>query len=397
MGWKRADEMRGERMKNMDVTRVDFWRFLVSLALVGIVCDSRFPEHHASAAMPAVPVQNAARVTTSVVPPTRTDNNVGAGLAPAPDRATARVAPTQTAAVPPPYAGELFGVKVPLQNYNFVKAGIMIFGNKWGAPVRSDADLEKATWDQLLLSFIAFNENIAVIREEINVEITKTLAAENVSFDWKKDAAAYESWVKTRTSVSARVFEEEIRHLLQIEKLRAKILDAMNPPVTEDEARQKFLNEHNSLSVELAQAANLKEAENFYKRVQGKAKLWDARKHTQPQDFKRPGFVSLEFLIDLWKIPADACYAMMQRNAGDIYPPRPIYKGYAVFKVLEKKPADEAGFTSAKDAYVEKVRNQKRYQWLDFWFNDAKAKAQIKSYPLAAQGEQKNLAGTSGK
>jgi hypothetical protein len=27
---------------------------------------------------------------------------------------------------------------------------------------------------------------------------------------------------------------------------------------------------------------------------------------------------------------------MMNRDIGEVYPPRPIYKGYGVFKILEK-------------------------------------------------------------
>ena len=221
---------------------------------------------------------------------------------------------------------------------------------------------------------------------EVDAEISKTLSAEKVTFDWKKDKSAYEKWVKGRTNIPAQAFGEEIRHFLQIDKLRARVMESVKLQATEGEARQKFLNENNSLSVELVQCATQIEADEFYKKVKGRVSLWEKEKQKRPQDFKRPGFVSLEFLIDLWKIPEDACYAMMQAKAGDMYPPRPIYKGYAVFRVLEKKPADQSGFAAARESYLEKVRNIKKIQGFSSWFDNLKKQAHLKVYLPAQAG-----------
>ena len=165
------------------------------------------------------------------------------------------------------FAGEFFGVQVPMENYYFVKAAISIFGNKWGERPQTPAQLEEATWDQLLLSFVAFNQNIQVSQEEIDAELGKVLAAEKVSFDWKKDPPAFENWVKSKTGESALLFENQIKHLLQLEKLHNLVMENIKPEIQNQEAYQEFLNAHSSLNLELVQLENQGQAEEFYRKV----------------------------------------------------------------------------------------------------------------------------------
>ena len=117
----------------------------------------------------------------------------------------------------PQFAGEFFGIRVTLQNYYFVKGVISVFGNKWGPQPQSQEELEKAIWDQLLMSFEAFRRGVEINQEEVDEEINKILAAERVEFDWKKDKTSYEKWVKDKTNGSAEVFEGQLKHLIQLQ------------------------------------------------------------------------------------------------------------------------------------------------------------------------------------
>jgi len=68
---------------------------------------------------------------------------------------------------------------------------------------------------------------------------------------------------------------------------------------------------------------------------------------------------------------------MMQKAQNELYPPRPIYKGYAVFKILEKRPADESLFAERREGYLEKVRSNKAHEGLKSWVNNLKMQANI--------------------
>ncbi|MBU2102374.1 MAG: SurA N-terminal domain-containing protein [Candidatus Omnitrophica bacterium] len=281
------------------------------------------------------------------------------------------------------FVGEIFGEKVPINNYYFVRGVIAVFGNKFGAPPNTKEDLESAIWDQLLLSLVAFSQNISVTQEEIDAEITRTLAAEHTAFDRVSDPENYHEWLQKKAGLTPELFENQIRYLLQLQKLKNHVIDTVVAPritVSDEEAYEAFLREHNTLALELVQFKAQEEAGAFYKKVAGRSRSWDREKTRYEKDVRKPGFVSLEFLIDLWGIPADAAFAMVTRSIGDIYPPRPVYKGYAVFKILQTRQADTSLFPGAKENYREKVKAKKKVSGFANWFVGLKNAAQIKIY-----------------
>jgi len=278
------------------------------------------------------------------------------------------------------YAGEFFGIKVPKTNYLFVKSTLQVFGYRGRPPAKNEEELEDQIWEQLLLSFIAFQREINVSQQDLENEIERLLKVQKVDFDFRKDKDKYEQWVKEKTNEPVVLFENQLRHLLQLEKLKEKMMEEIPVEVTEEEAHQEFLNEYNTLSVELVEFSNIKEAEDFYNKVKRRPKIWDKEKEKRPKDFKRPGFVSLEFLIDIWKFPKDACYEMLKLKKDQFYKPSPIYKGYAVFKVLEKRLANEQDFAKLKNGYYEQIRQRKKIESYDRWIKNLKEVAGIKIY-----------------
>ncbi|MFA5356678.1 MAG: hypothetical protein WC301_04665 [Candidatus Omnitrophota bacterium] len=288
----------------------------------------------------------------------------------------------------PGYTGEFLDTRVPEQNYIFVKSALTVFSNRWGPAPRTEEEREGQVWDQLLLSYEAFRRNIDVTQEEVDAEITNLLQEYKVEFDWKQDRESFESWVKEKAGEPAELFENQIRHLLQVEKLRRTIIESIQPPVTEDEAYQSFFDEYSSLSIELAQFDDKEEAEDFYRKARRKPKLWDKGKEERPDAFRKPGFVSLQFLMDIWRLPKDAVHKMLKMRKGDLYGPSPIYKGYAVFQILEARQADKKEFAKVKERYFDKVKRRKQHEGYNDWFKGFKEQANIKVYSKeGGQGE----------
>jgi hypothetical protein len=281
------------------------------------------------------------------------------------------------------YIGEFsgFGMKIAANNYYFIKRTIAVFGTKWGASPTTETELEDRVWEQLLLSYEAFRRNITVTESELDEEIGKMLKSEKAAFDWKSDKQAYEKWVKEKTSEPVELFENQLRHLIQLENLRKQVLSSFSPAVTEKEAYQEFLNEYNTLELELVQFDEAKDAQGFYKKMQNPS-LWEKEKKKNPKFAKYPGFVSLEFLINMWKIPKDDLYKMLSLDVNAIYPPIPIYRGYGVMRILKKRVAVEADFPPLRDSYFKQVEMIKKYDLLNEWLGKLKETAKIKVYPL---------------
>lgn len=282
---------------------------------------------------------------------------------------------------PPQYAGSFFDTQVTVSNYYFMKGVIAVFGNKFGPQPTTPQETEDVVWEGLVLSYEAFRRGITVSDDEVNQEIGKILAADQVTFDWKKDKDAYEKWARAKANVPASVLEGQLKHLIQIQKLRNKMMEEANPPVSGKEAYQKFINEYSNLSVELVQFDDLKKGNEFYKKAKRSPDFWEKEKKKAPKDFKRPGAVSLEFLMDLWGFDKKASHRMMRLNPGQFYPPSPIYKGYGVFKVLGKRVPDRSLYPKMKQGFYSAVRGVKKHQALKEWTEDLKKEANIQVYP----------------
>jgi len=286
------------------------------------------------------------------------------------------------------YVGGFFDTQVPEQNYLFIKGVIAVFGNKFGKQPKSAQETEEVVWDQLLMSFEAFRRGITVSQEEVDDEVNKILQSERVTFDWKKDKEAYEKWVKGKTNEPASFFENQIRHMIQLQKLKEQVMQAIEPTVTDEEAFQGFLNENSSIDLELAQFDAKEDAVSFYDKVKSDPDAWEKEKSKGGKDFRRPGGVTCQFLIDFWKIPEKALQEMVKLKPGEFYKPETIYKGWGVFKVLGSKAADETKFNDIKERYYEKIKAGKRYGGFNEWFENLKKEANIKVFPLDERTEK---------
>jgi hypothetical protein len=139
--------------------------------------------------------------------------------------------------------------------------------------------------------------------------------------------------------------------------------------------------------LELKQFDQLKDAEAFYQKMKD-PKAWVEEGKKDPKFFQHPGFVSFEFLINMWKIPKDDLYKMLAMDIDSIYPPIPVYKGYGVMRILKKRPADPVEFPKVRESYFKQVEMLKKYEQLKDWLNNLKQEAGIKIYPAATQADK---------
>jgi len=276
---------------------------------------------------------------------------------------------------------------VPWANYYFIQGAIVVFGTRWGESPRTEQELQDRIWEQLVLSYEAFRRNIKVEDKELEEEIDKMLKGEKVAFDWKKDKQAFADWVKEKSKENVELFQNQLRHLIQLEKLRKEVLDTFKPQVTEEEAKNEFINEYNTIELELKQFDQLKDAQAFYQDMKN-PKLWVEKGNIEPKFFQHPGFVSFEFLINMWKIPKDDLYKMLDLEVDSIYPPIPVYKGYGVIRILKKRPADPAEFPKVRESYFKQVEMLKKYDQLKNWLNKLKQDAGIKIYPVNSRTDK---------
>jgi peptidylprolyl isomerase len=279
--------------------------------------------------------------------------------------------------------GEAFGKPVSRQTFlNYYKTALL-FTRSGEKTERTDEETRQEAWQNLVFIKEARDTGIQIPKEEVVSEVKRLLAEKSVEYGADK----YRVWVLTNFNEDPQTFETRIEELLMVNRLLKNKLDP-EVSVTEQEMKDKFLNGYNSFESEyiLFGEGKQKEAQDFARQVKKNPKLWfDAFIEKKPLGQKGASWInimSLEALIDLWLIPKDEAYRILNSKPGDFIASKNYY-GDVVFRLLYTKKADLKEYNAAKQEYYRKMltvgRKRKMAQdFLDDLFKRANLKDLVK-------------------
>ena len=277
-------------------------------------------------------------------------------------------------------AGSIFGVPVPAANYYFAKRVSYMFPRPWEEGA-STADRERFIWEALILHYESFRRGISVLEEELEKQINNVLKREKQSFTRSGNPAAYAQWVKTRLNEDVELFENQMRYLKQVDKLKDQMRAAFPVTVTDEEMQQEFLNEQHHVGGEMVTFDTKEEAQAFYEHMKEPAS-WEQMKAKGEQKVRPVSLMTLEAYMDLWGIPKDQMYAFHAMALGSIGPPMSFGKQWCVYRLLEKRTGDLKDFPSQRENYDKQLKAKKQYETLKRWIEALKTSANLKVLPL---------------
>jgi len=279
--------------------------------------------------------------------------------------------------------GEAFGKPVSREVFlNYYKTALL-FTRSGTKQDRSDEDARQEAWQNLVFIQEAKAAGIRIPKDEVISEVKRLLAEKNAEYGGEK----YRNWVLTNFSEDPVTFETRIEELLMVNKLLKIKLDP-EVTVTEQEMKNKFLSGYNSFESEyiLFGKDKSKEAQEFARQVKKNPRLWyDTYTAKKPLGQKGASWInimSLEALIDLWQIPKDEAYRILNAKPGDFIAAKNYY-GDVVFRLLFSRKADLKEYDAAKQDYYRKMltigRKRKIAQdYLDDLFKRANLKDFVK-------------------
>lgn len=286
-------------------------------------------------------------------------------------------------------AGELFGVPVPIGNYYFAKRVHATFQTpeeKQFTPEQA----EKFIWHNLVLSYEASRRKIEVTDSEFSEWTDSVLTALDLKFTRSKDPEKYKEWVAGTVKESVELFENQMRYLANIEKLKRSMINEMQVTVSEAEMKDDFLNTENHVGGEYALFNTKAEADDFYAQYHDEAK-WEAYKSANADKIKPFMLITLQAIIDLWGVPHDQIYEFHSMPLGTVGKPLPFGNQWGVFRLKEKRVADMTGFEAQRDKLKQRVEARKKYQarndWLEEIDKQANVKVFVKPEPVPAQSK----------
>ncbi len=295
--------------------------------------------------------------------------------------------------------GEVFGNPVTAEEFAYYYKTALIFTRSGNQEKNGTGKEEERTaeerrteaWQNLIFIRDANRLGIGVSQDELQAELRRLLKEKEIEYG----SPQYETWIRATFQEDSKTFERRIEDLLTINKL-LKLKTDPDITVTEEEMKEKFLNQYNSFESEYILFANAREAQDFAKKVKTNPALWK-----QTYDAKKPlgqkgscwiNIMSLEAIIDLWKVPKNDAYAILNSRIGDFVPAKNYY-GDAVFRLLFKRLADEKEYDAKKQEYYRKmIASSKKYkvakEYLDDLFKRAAFRDYVKEKETAAKIEK---------
>lgn len=273
-------------------------------------------------------------------------------------------------------AGYIFDTPVPADNYNFAKRVAALFPRPWEEHL-SPADHERAIWEALILHFESFRRGVVVSNQELEERINGVLKDQQQTFTRSQDPEAYATWAHRALNEDVAVFENQMRYLFQIDKLKDTVRQSLPVAVTDEEMRQEFLNEKNHVAGEMAVFDTQEEADAFYARVKD-PKRWEGMKAAGDPKIRPVSLMTLEAYMDLWGIPKDQMYAFHALDVGSVGAPMPFGKQWCVYRLLDKRTGDLKDFPKEREAYSRQLTTKRQYEALKQWIEALKTSARLK-------------------
>ncbi len=191
----------------------------------------------------------------------------------------------------PKYAGKIFGKKISFRQYEASllacrNQGLLIYGEEFNKVVKF-LDLEKEAWERLILFYQVKVEKIKVSDKEVINFIEKLPLFQKQG---RFNQARYNTFLDYVFRVTPRDFEEQIREMLKIDKLKNKVTSRIN--LTDEEIENVYKNEH-----ELAKAFYaLIEPQKFEDQIHPSYEELQDYYQNHKTEFKKPEQINVQYI-----------------------------------------------------------------------------------------------------
>lgn len=288
---------------------------------------------------------------------------------------TASPAAAQPAAPATELAGQIFDVPVPMGNYYFAKRVHGMFQTPEERAMTPE-QMEQHIWHNLVLSFEASRRQIEVTEEEFSQWVDSVLSVLELKFTRTANPDEYKKWIEETLKQSVELFENQMRYLATIEKLKREIVKEMQVTVTEEEMRQDYLNTENHVGGEYLLFDTQAEADAFYESNKDIAK-WESYKAANPDKVKPFMLITVQAIVDLWGVPQAQIDEFHAMPIGQVGKPLPFGKQIGVFRLLDKRTGDFSNYETKKENLQKRVEARKKYQAGQDWIKNIDREANI--------------------
>jgi hypothetical protein len=277
------------------------------------------------------------------------------------------------------FAGLIFGQPVSMDNYYFAKRVAYMYPRPWGAADMPEDQREDVVWESLILHYESFRRGITATEEELNVMADEILRSHEQTFTRRSDPDRYRRWISDNLKQDVELFENQLRYLIQIRQLKERLLQEQQVTATLPEMQQEFLNEQHHVGGEMVTFQDNEDAQRFYDQMKEPG-AWDIMKGAGKHPVRPVSMMTIEAYVDLWGVPHEQMMAFHALELGQVGPPMPFGKEWAVYRLLDKRTGDLKDFPGKEEAYRRQVEAKKKFEAQQAAIKALKDKAALKVF-----------------
>ncbi len=271
------------------------------------------------------------------------------------------------------YAGKIFGKNISFQEFGQFhrSAQLFTFGEK---RAEDEQVLRQTAWQGLIFSREARRRKIEVPDEEVRKEVLQLLEKQKV------DPQNYPMWLERGIHETPKEFESQVREVLRIQKLVEKLRGSLpNTAVTDAEAHDQYFKDGNQLSLSMISFPTQKEAAAFRKKIK-KPGDWDKETKAKQGAAGQIGPLPVTTLASLLQITPQDAEKLHKLEKDAVSEPVPSGKKFTIFRILNKKTAEEKQFAVDKENLIKNLKDQKIQKGLLEKTQGIITKADLKDY-----------------
>lgn len=264
-------------------------------------------------------------------------------------------------------AGILFGRPVSEADYlqslrAVTHQAILTHGDRLRQSV-TEKELESQAWERLSFVQEAKRKGIRTTDREVIQEIQKIPLFHNNSGQF--DPQSYNVVMQYTLGTTPRLFEEEVRENLLIQKMIQQVIG--EPAASEEEIRKRFQEREGAIQVEFA----------LFPDVQAAREVADACR-ARPDQLKNtvttPYFKRMERVKKLES--STAIFGQMtELQPGEVAGPFKTGTGWAVVRLKGRNSPEEQDFQAARSTLEKEIIAQKRFRNYLAWYQELTQRA----------------------
>ena len=278
-------------------------------------------------------------------------------------------------------AGILFGRPVSPADYMkslqaVTHQAILTHGDRFRQQVSLD-DLDTQAWERLTFVEEAQRKGLRVTDQEVIQEIQDLPLFR--SNDGRFDERGYQAVMQYTLGTTPRIFEEEMRENLAIQKM---IQQAIGVPIaSEEEIRKRFEEREGAIQVEFALFPDAEQAREVADACREKPEQMEKAAKQAGVKILSTGFFKREEMVQGLESSRTIFSRMSEMKPGETAGPFKSGAGWAVVRLKARKPAEEKDFAAARPTLEKEVISEKRLRNYLAWYQEllTRAKPQKKT------------------